>query len=56
MYIQLGVMIPLSLHVLGVLLYTPVTFLAIGTHFKIFTSFNVFLYIHVFFTAGDDAF
>ena len=49
MYIQLEVMIPLPLHVLSVLLYTPVKFLARGTHFKKFTSSNVFLYIHVFF-------
>ena len=49
MYIQLEVMIPLSLHVVSNLLYNPVKFLARGTHFQIFTSFNVFLYIHLLF-------
>ena len=42
MYIQLEVMIPLSLHVLSVLLYTPVEFLVRGKHLKIFTSVNCF--------------
>ena len=41
MYIQLEVMISLYLHVLSVLLYTPVWFfLARGKHFKIFTNFK----------------
>ena len=47
-------MIPLSLHDFSALLYISVRFLTTGKHFKIFTFLNIFLYIHVIFSAGDD--
>ena len=56
MYIQLEVMIPLSLHVLSVLLYTPVRFLARGKHFKIFKIFKCFSLHPCIFSAGVETF
>ena len=50
---QLEVMITLSLHDLSVIPYIPVKFLARGKHLPVI---NIFLYIHVIYSVGDDTF